>query len=289
MTWTRQRFLTAVLVGVVGIAACVAPIPVPVPPPSPVPPPPGVPMAKLLVWDADSVTFTTPSGDGTLYEANSTLVTSEKTEGTGSLQIVMSNTQTTQGMDHPSDPQTAPHNGEWIYFRWWMKIHADFDLGTAIKTIKFMRIKQESQDPPVPITVYLRAAAIEIGECPQCNPSPPMANITYDFVPSRNTDVQNWQEYIWGIKRQTSSVANDGEVKFWVNNVLQGSHTGLHFYDGTEDWVASGVMGTFAFPQFNTAGAGGTMWLDDVDVDTDFNSNFAGGMKVGAGLRIGQL
>jgi hypothetical protein len=175
-------------------------------------------------------------------------------------------------------------NGEWLYYRWWMKIDSAFSWGSSTAKMKSNRVKQLGDVVPGAYTMYLDKSSVYVGECAECRrgtsvrSDPSDAYVSYDFKPSTNPAVAKWQEYIVGLKRQSCVTCSDGEFHLWVNGKEIGSGVkGMQFCrDLCERWVeAWGANMVRPFPQLNDSSAGGIMWIDDVELSTQWNSVLA--------------
>jgi len=193
--------------------------------------------------------------------------------------VILGNDQTQMGIDPGDAPARAGDDGESYYYRWWMKIDSAFSWGAVTQKTKASRIKRQGDIPPTILTMFLRKDAIYVGECDECNPlgsggDPSPALISYDFDPATNAAVASWQEYIALIKKQTAN-NTDGEFHFFVNALEIGTGvTGQRYFTSpAQNWVEGwGASMVRPLPQLNDASGGGTIWVDDVSLDTTFNS-----------------
>ena len=231
----------------------------------------------LFSWNADQLNTTSLGGIWSLGPRTS-IDTAEKVEGTGSMKLViLGDNQEQMGIETDAIPLGPGVVGGSLYYRWWMKIDPNFSWGSADRKIKSNRVKRPGDVPPPIYTMYLAQGSVYVGECSECAPGgndPSNARIAYDFNPRSNAAVTKWQEYIIELKMQSALDRFDGEFHLWVNRIEIGSGiTGMRFVNSTVGWIeAWGANMLRPLPQLNTPGAGGVIWIDDVSLDTTFNS-----------------
>jgi hypothetical protein len=235
---------------------------------------------QLFSWNADQLQTTSAGPIGGVGQRTSIDLT-QKVEGLGSMKLdVPGNDQGQMGIQPPSISLGPGTTGGSLYYRWWMKIDPNFSWGSADRKMKSNRVKRAGDVPPPVYTMYLAQGGVYVGECPECAPGgddPSNAQISYDFNPKTNSAVTKWQEYIIQVKMQSASGTSDGAFNFWVNGVKIGSGvTGMRYINSNVGWVeAWGANMLRPLPQLNTAGAGGLIWIDDVALDTAFNSRLS--------------
>jgi hypothetical protein len=232
---------------------------------------------QLFSWNADQLK-TTSIGSIVAVGSGTSIDLVEKVEGLGSMRLnVPGDNQAQMGIEPGAKSLGAGTTGGSLYYRWWMKIDLNFSWGSADRKMKSNRVKRSGDVPPPIYTMYLTQGDVYVGECSECAPGgtdPSNARIAYDFNPSTNAAVTKWQEYIIQVKMQSAPDRLDGAFYFWVNGVKIGSGVnGMRFVTSTVGWVeAWGANMVRPLPQLNSPGAGGTIWIDDVSLDTTFNS-----------------
>lgn len=239
-------------------------------------------MANIYNWDCDAF----DNGSSGAFEVKGTgtvIDTDVKTQGTGSMKIVCAG-----GTPDDGDRGYKELNGAGVYSmefggsyfnRFWMKIDSGFTWSSANK-LKACRWKRGSDISDF-MTGYISSGGVLPGEHGGFGWNSDQGagsggegpTISYDFNPSTNTAVQDWQEYIVEFKIQSSDSAADGHMKFYVNGSLIGSLTGVTWFTGADTSLQEiwAPFMQFCFPQTAT----GSFWIDDVSVDTTFNSNYS--------------
>ena len=249
--------------------------------------PSGASAVNYFNWNADS----TKTSVGTCINGifSGAIDTTEKHSGTGSMRIDVENSDGFAGCESGGEliGTGAGNDGTWIYYRWWMKISPSFVWGTGQTKMKWNRVKQSNDNTPLIYTAYFTIGGIGLGECDRClrpghaqgdasNPA-----VAYDFNPTTNSAVTNWQEYIIGVKKQTCTTCQDSQLHLWVNGQEVGTPmTDTRICDASNcsNWYeAWGSMGARPYPQLQSpTPAGGTIWLDDFSFDSTWNSIFSG-------------
>ena len=235
--------------------------------------------ATMFEWNADTVA----TSIGNCAKLVGALDQVQRHSGVASMRMtIQGNVQTTLGCEVPrAIDLISGANGEWLYYRWWMKIDSVYSWGAANAKWKSNRVKQRAEVLPSPYTMYVWKSGVYVGECAECRrgtstaDDPSDARVSYNFDPRTNPAVTGWQEYIVGIKRQTCRTCTDGEFHFWVNGAEIGQGVkGMQYCSSLCDtWVeAWGANLVGIYPQLNDASAGGVIWVDEVSLATDWNS-----------------
>ena len=240
---------------------------------------------NIFAWNADS----TSTSAGSCLSFNGAFDTSNKVEGAASMKLAISGTSQGQvGCEVPAEIALGSGaDGGWFYYRWYMQISPSYSWGSADAKLKSGRRIQTGEIPPPPATLYLHANKVYVGECPECQKQgsaakddPSEAVVNYDFNPASNPKVTQWQEYIIGLKKQSCVGCADGEFHLYVNGVEVGSGvTNMRYCSSScggwsEAWGSNMVR---PLPQLNDGSGGGTLWVDDVSLDTVWNSKVSGG------------
>ena len=230
---------------------------------------------NLFYWNADQFESTSM---GTIWEVNAgaTIDTDEKHEGTGSMRLVAEgDVQEPVGIGTEGPKLPTATMGTSLYYRWWMKMSPSYSWGGADKKMKIARVKQCTEEHPIAWTLYMSKDGVIHGGCSQCVPEDPI--IIYNFEPSENPAVSDWHEYIIQIKWNNAPAA-DGEFRFFIDGVEHGqATTGMIFISSIDPdnlCEAWGAAMTSIYPQLNDASGGGVIWVDDISLDTGFNSNY---------------
>ena len=193
------------------------------------------------------------------------------------------------------------YGGEWVCFNWAMKLDTGFnwdynwsggqdltcnttDTGChQERTMKQVRFLNGS---PTTIyeTIHWDADGFNIRECntgggPGCTPCPSYPGgfgtdgadgclpTPYDFRPSTNPAVAQWQQYTYGIKKQSAQGVANGGTALWVNGVKVSHSDNAIWYTGPANLpllLPSGgtnMMGGTSYPQTPV----GKYWIDDVE------------------------
>lgn len=226
---------------------------------------------EILNWDADAFDLpdyeVKPTGGG---GGATTIDTSVKYSGTGSMKVISNGSQRDQGYQETNgDAYTISLNTSY-YQRVIMKFQTGWSWAgqEKLKANRWTTV----------LTGYLGKDGIWPGEHNSGFTSDQGAgsggegpyNLAYDFDPDTNPVVADWFELIVLMRTQSTTNATDGRMEFWINGVSQGALTGVRWWSGTispmvEQW--SGFM-MKTYPQDAT----GTYWIDDVNVSTTFNS-----------------
>jgi hypothetical protein len=242
----------------------------------------GASAGNYFNWNADSLTTSV----GVCADFHGTIDTTEKHSGTASMRLDIINQDGQTGChDNGGKSLGSGADGGWLYYRWWMKISPRFVWGTGQRKMKSNRVKQANDQPPIPYTMYLYSDQVQIGECPACFGGDYYNKVNYDFDPSSNAAVTNWQEYIVGIKKQTCNSCQDAQFHLWVNGVEVGTpiiNTRICDSSDCSNWYeAWGSNMVSPYPQLQSpTPAGGTIWLDDFSLDSTWNSIFSSSAPV---------
>lgn len=225
-------------------------------------------MANLLTWSAEAFNLS-----GFEIKSAATIDAVEFHSGTHSMKIASSGAQQDQGYQSSSGNAWSIVFGGSYFYRWWMKCG---DLVWSNQN----KFKANRWLPLGILTGYLGKAGVWPGEHSGGFSSDQGAGtggegptIAYDFDTATNPAVKNWQEYIVEFKIQSVADALDGWMKFYVNGVLVGSLTGVRWWSGSPSGVREAKAGymMWNFPQ----NVSGNIWIDEVSVDTLWNSNFS--------------
>ena len=202
--------------------------------------------------------------------------TSDFNSSPSSLKISPTNSQQDVGCKAPNTTlANDPYTGETVYHRWWMKIGSGFDWGTADQKMKFGRYVLSGGAGQV-ATFYLYDDRVGFAEA-SVDPNP---NVSIDLDPaggctSAGAACTAWREYIIRVTLESNRTADNATFSLYVNGTLIGTSASFSFSDVVTSndllltWVSPGA---FAYPQFNTANAGGDIWLDDASTDDTWNS-----------------
>jgi len=257
---------------------------------------------EVFSWDGDS---TSPVVENQIapclqMKGGTVIDTTERHSGSGSIRHEISDLQRDTGCDSSMQAFGGDiYDGEEIYFRWWMKIEPGFDWGPFQRKIKFARMTRTHEQNPTYMTLYLHHDSVSIeGDFV----SEGLAINIYmgvDFDPSDGScrsstsipisdlgaECTDWREYVFNMRRNSCANCSDGYVRFYVNGRLVGqSHNRLLATLQPADSVTSfkyawAGFGGKIYPQLcpngGTCGAGGTIWIDDISVDTEWNSLLA--------------
>jgi hypothetical protein len=224
-------------------------------------------------WDCESISY--PKFNR-LIQKNTILTTAEKHSGKSSMQINVSaiGGNESSGADVRSVILNKIHNGKNIYYRWWMKLDAEFKWGNGTAYVKASRMKLLSElRSPRLWTGYLSKKGVFLDESDVLPPhwEPSGVFIPYNFQAIAGT---GWHEYIVMMKMQTSNKSTDGEFHFFVDGNLIGIRKNLQFTDFDGD-CAEAWCGWMVYPYFQLNGTttdGGLIWLDDFSMDDEWNS-----------------
>ena len=240
-------------------------------------------MANIFSWAADSLTPPTDYELSTTAQADCSIDTSDYVEGTGSMKYVATQGQPGDvGIKNLNGSAWPVNFGDRHYHRFWMKMQqSGWSWSNANKT-KAGRTQVPGEGGSR-LTMYLGAGGIWPGEHGDYGFTSAQGagsggegpyNIEYDFDPTTNADVRNWQEYIVEFQWHSSASATDGHLKLYVNGVKVGELTGIRWWSDNptpnsvvEAWAPFMAM---HYPQ--DIDAGSTMWVDAFSVDTTWNS-----------------
>lgn len=257
---------------------------------------------ELFSWDADSTQIVV-EGDQTeclSLRGGSVIDTTEKHAGFGSLRHSLGDTQGDRGCD----PRGAAFGGDIFdggetYFRWWMKISDDTNWGSNQKKAKFGRLTRTNEKNPGYTTMYLLADGFRWAGAFNERGSDNYINLKVDFNPAdgscRGSDMisnhiaqcTDWREYIFYFKRNTCPTCKNGIARIYVNGELADEATNVTFAEFVPDdgvttfkYAWAGIGGKI-YPQTcgngDSCGTGGTLWIDDISISTDWNSQVIGG------------
>lgn len=242
-------------------------------------------MTNFVSWDCDAFDLTNYTADGLASISASTVHA-----GSGSMLIAFSGAsqgQTGYKYDLGGLPGTTVTLGSrWVH-RWWMKV----DSGLVWSNQNKVKASRWSDGNVTTLTGYITDGGIQIAEHGTdmgfssdqgAGSGGDGPSISYDFDPTTNADIQNWQEYILDHKIHSSEGAGDGYLKFYVNGSLIGSITGINWWTQAAlnanhptasdpyapDW-RWGVFMMAPLPQ----NMDGNIWFDDFSLDDTWNSS----------------
>lgn len=183
--------------------------------------------------------------------------------------------------------------GSTVYYRFWMRLNTGFSFGVdaAGGKVKTSRV-DGSPGYARMYTGYIKRDRITIGECGTSSPTCKTATgadagdsdiyVAYDFTAVADS---TWREYVVKVKANTDAACTpgtncDAELCLWVNNVLVGScYTGWRLFSVAGAIVLHEQWGAWmVYPYWQlrgTASDGGTVYIDDVSVDSVYNSSIA--------------
>lgn len=244
--------------------------------------------ATLFSWDADQLS-TTSLGPIISVGGGTTIDTSTKHSGTGSMRMVVSGNQQFQGGIEPGGPiRLTP--GERYFHRWWMKFDSNFHwrTGGGFSTFKMNRVSDYNGAlNGCCFTQHLESYRISISECDGCNPKAAggdgYPDGPYNFDPQTNTALQSWHEYIIEFKLNSARDVRDGEYAFYLDGVQISRRTNQSYccvgfggdftYDPSERWGMTMVRPFWQL--LGLATDGGVIWVDDFNNSTTWNSNYS--------------
>jgi len=228
-------------------------------------------------WDCESTGHSWING---LY-SNTSLVTSDFHTGSSCIQIeAIGNDNGNQGTgaDVKSIDLGSIIDGRWFYYRWWMKIDADFKWGEGTAKMKASRFKHTDEViKPKLWTGYVADDGVYLTEVPDDGSglidyyNQGGVYLAYNYRTAAGT---GWHEYIAAQKMQTGAAGNDGEFHFYVDGALKGSITGLHYTSYTGE-CSDAWRGWMVSPYIQLNGTetdGGLIWLDDYSMANHWNS-----------------
>jgi hypothetical protein len=231
-------------------------------------------------WDCESAVN---PGINRLVSNNTSIVSSQKHLGNSCMQINVSaiGGNVPAGADVKSIDLGPINNGQWFYYRWWMKLDSNFRWGngTAYTKAGRMKLTAELMSPRV-WTGYVAHDGVFLDESDAIPPNwdPNAVYIKYDFQAVAG---KGWHEYIVASKMQSSDSAKDGELHLYVDGKLIGSKINFHYLKYSGD-CSDAWRGWMVYPYFQlngTSSDGGLMWLDDYSMDDQWNSIFMQGDK----------
>ena len=216
-------------------------------------------------WSADSTQAEFPAGS-TCNLVNAVIDANEKTEGTGSMRFE-SPAGDVQGSYGCKDfPQTTLsinwNSGKWLCMYFDMKVDSGFNWNRNQNKIKMQRVVNSGN-----WTMYLNDYGVDISECPTCDTctgGDRCSVISYDMRAASaggSNPVENWQSYTIGIKIESASGADDGEMKLWANGSLVDSLSN-QTYCASCSGAMRGAWGTFGMIPYPQS-PDGTLWFDD--------------------------
>lgn len=179
--------------------------------------------------------------------------------------------------------------GSTLYRRWWMRIDPGFSWGPGngnSPTIKWTRTASDAAAGFY--TFYISEFGFNVAECDNtgydalCYDNQNVLHgtnawvIPYDW--SAKADGQ-WHEYIIKMKINSSTSCSppncDSENKIYVDGQLIGQHNGFRMVPNNVNMVQYESFGP-ASPYFqlgNSSAYGGTWYLDDMSIDSTWNSS----------------
>ena len=223
---------------------------------------------NYFAWSADAF------GSGYIIGGGTSIDTTVKHSGIGSMKVTSTaGIQQGQGLTAAGD--LAPISfGSIFYNRWWMKFDSAFTWSNQQK----FKAQRWSNGSTAYMTGYLGAAGVWPGEHNNGFNSNQGAGsggegptIGYNFNPSSNAAIKNWQEYIVVTQIQSSAGAADGSMKFYVNGNLTGQITGIIWWTGTPSPMPNIDWGSWMVSNY-PQDANGSLWIDDVSLDSVWNS-----------------
>lgn len=190
------------------------------------------------------------------------------------------------GSNIPTYPFNVIRASPSLYYRWWMRIDTGFSWGSSTAKVKSSRLTGSASQRVY--TGYMMKYGPLIGECETACKTNTGANNTDDkptsvWVEYDMTTMADgqWHEYVVMVKPNSDATCTagtncDAELKFWVDNVLIGSNVNWKL------WATAGVAGYetawMVRPYWQLGGSasdGGTIYIDDVSIDTAYNSSIA--------------
>lgn len=249
-------------------------------------------------WNADSTAFLVNGSPSTCtLTPNASIESSDVHSGAGAMRVNVGDVQGDHGCETNPRPSLGDmYDGGTLYYRWWMKISPGFNWGTYEKKLKVGRITRSNEQNPIMGTWYLNSSGFfwagHVGAVDNQNP-----HIGVDFddsdgschssdlVSNLGSECTQWREYIVRMQKQTCPTCADGSFSVYVNGQLAAQKDNMEYADGVPaDGVTTITSSFFAiggivYPQMcpngSTCGTGGTIWIDDVSLDTTWNSTFA--------------
>ncbi|NLD99610.1 MAG: T9SS type A sorting domain-containing protein [Fibrobacter sp.] len=240
----------------------------------------GTPTKRITYWkwDCESVNSATTKING--FSGGSKLVTTDPHSGKYCLQhnaVGNDNGNQQAGAQVTAYDIGSLIDGQWFYYRWWMKLDKNFKFGNGRGLIKASRVKSASESFSPPWTGFVAKEHIHVSECPDCSPK----NYWDAGGPKIPFNVQamagkGWHEYIVAIKKQTGLSGKDGEFHLYVDGKEIGSGIKNLHWTNKADPCKEAWVGWMVRPYFQlsgTTGDGGLMWIDDISTDNVWNSS----------------
>lgn len=170
-----------------------------------------------------------------------------------------------------------------IYYRWWMRIEPGFSWGNGTAKTKSSRTIANASSQGY--TGYLMSYGFLIGECGSAGCRLANGAVNTDenlYIPFnfRSMDDGRWHEYIVKVKPNTDAACTpgtncDAQFQAWVDGRSVGQYNNFKLHNNashtmTEAW--GGWMLTPYFQLNGTTSDGGTIYVDDVSTDSQYNS-----------------
>lgn len=170
-----------------------------------------------------------------------------------------------------------------IYYRWWMRIEPGFSWGNGTAKTKSSRTIANASSQGY--TGYLMSYGFLIGECGSAGCRLANGAVNTDenlYIPFnfRAMDDGRWHEYIVKVKPNTDAACTpgtncDAQFQAWVDGRSVGQYNNFKLHNNashtmTEAW--GGWMLTPYFQLNGTTSDGGTIYVDDVSTDSQYNS-----------------
>jgi hypothetical protein len=216
-------------------------------------------------WNANSLNAELPAGR-TCTLVNAVLDTAERSEGVSSMRVdsPIGNVQGSMGCtDFEQTTLGTSWNGAaWLCMYFDMKIDSAFNWNVNQNKFKMQRVVNSGN-----WTMYLNDDGVDISECPTCDDcvgGDRCTVMSYDMRPAAAggvNPVDSWQHYTIGIRLESASGADNGEMRLWVNGTLVDSASNETYCASCSGAIvdAWGTFGMSPYPQ----SPDGSIWLDD--------------------------
>lgn len=256
------------------------------------PPPAGV---NFFNWNCDS--NTTSIGSVLGYFGNTVLDSTVSHGGTKSMKMVvigndLGNQQMGADISQFTISSESTVGGPSIYYRAWIRYSSTFNWGSPqVANVKTARAFLNTGDYTTQrlMTLHMRSDGFYVAECEfvsgfggSCLTTSGTPNNDYQIKIPYNVQGKAdgvWHEYITRIKPNSTPTSMDAEFEVFVDGISIGHLYGWLLTNTDTAWVqAWGGWMSRPYWQMNdpTNVAGGTVWVDDISVDSGWNSLIPG-------------
>ena len=249
--------------------------------------PPASENVNYFNWDMESET--TSLGPIIGYRGNTVLSTDAAHTGTQSMKmVIIGNDGNNQGLGIEVGRYTYPFDfigSASVYYRWWMRIDTGFSWGLGTAKTKTSRNDLNGSQG---YTGYMYDDSFKLAECDTAgcllddgsgNSSGSGITIPHDMSTMADS---TFHEYIMRVKPNsvatcTGGVDCDAEFEAFVDGVSIGSYIDFKLNTLAGEPLTEFWGGWMIYPYFQMGGTvddGGIMYIDDVSVDSTFNSTY---------------